>query len=248
MVRRMDERTGESGGRGPVARLRQQLRGAARLPHPGWPVARRWPTPDVAWRGPRFATVLHSDMVASTQLLEIAGPRYPRLLARHRELIAAAVTRRGGHFLAYAGDGTLAVFDRAGDALAAAVAAQRALAAEPWPDDLVPRVRMGLHTGDVYDLDGEPVGLAVNHGARVMAAAGAGQILVSPAAVAALGLAGPVVDVDGIVVADAGWHTMRDHATPVRLRQVVADGLTVAPPVVVAGGEVAAAASVRVPT
>lgn len=246
MVRCMDERTGETGGRGPVARLRQRLQVAARAPRPRWAAARRRSTPQVAWRGPRFATVLHSDMVASTQLLEIAGPRYPRLLARHRALIAAAVTRQGGHFLAYAGDGTLAVFDRAGDALAAAVAAQRALAAEPWPDDLVPRVRMGLHSGDVYDVDGEPVGLPVNHGARVMAAAGAGQILVSPAAAAALGLAGPVLDVDGIVVADAGWHTLRDHATPVRLRQVVADGLTMAPPAAAPGGDVAAVVSVRV--
>jgi len=247
MVRCMDERAGETGGRRPVARVRQRLRGVARAPHHRWAPARRWSTPQVAWRGPRFATVLHSDMVASTQLLEIAGPRYPRLLARHRALIAAAVTRRGGRFLAYAGDGTLAVFDRVGDALAAAVAAQRALAAEPWPDDLVPRVRMGLHTGDVYDVDGEPVGLAVNHGARVMAAAGAGQILVSPAAAAALGLVGAVLDVDGIVVADAGWHTLRDHATPVRLRQVVADGLTVTPPAPAPGGEVRPAVSVRVP-
>ena len=31
-------------------------------------------------------------------------------------------------------------------------------------------------------------------------------------------------------VADAGWHALRDHMQPVRLRQVVADGLTVVPP------------------
>lgn len=231
MVPGMDVRTGETSGRVPVAGLRQRLRVAARAPQRLWPAARRRSIPEVAWRGPRPATVLLSDMVASTRLLEIAGPRYPRLLARHRALIAAAVTGRRGRFLTHAGDGTLAVFDRAGDALAAAVAAQQALAAEPWPDDFVPRVRMGVHTGDVYEVGGEPVGLAVNRGARVMAAAVAGQVLVSPAASAALGLTGGAREVGGIVVADAGWHRLRDHATAVHLRQVVADGLTVVPPV-----------------
>jgi class 3 adenylate cyclase len=243
MVQGMDVRTGDTSGRGPVAGLRQRLRAAASTPHrrwtaaPRWTAVRRWTAArprsvkDVAWHGPRTASVLHSDMVGSTRLLEIAGPRYPRLLARHRALIAAAVTARRGRFLAHAGDGTLAVFDRAGDALAAAVAAQQALVAEPWPDELVPRVRMGLHTGEVYDVGGEPVGLAVNHGARVMTAAVAGQVMVSPAAAAALGLSGGAVEVGGIVVAEAGWHTLRDHATPVRLRQVVADGLTVVPPI-----------------
>jgi class 3 adenylate cyclase len=179
---------------------------------------------------PRRVAVLHSDIVGSTRLVEAAGHHYPRLLVRHRRLIEAAVRRRGGRFLAYAGDGTLATFDQAEDAVVAAVEAQRALGAEPWPRGFDVRVRMGVHAGPVQEVAGEPVGLAVNLGARVMAAAEAGQVLVSTTAAAA-GRTGLAL-APGIAVRDAGWHVLDDHAGRVRLNQVVADGVTVTlPPV-----------------
>jgi class 3 adenylate cyclase len=185
--------------------------------------ARRPPAPPA-----RRVAILHSDIVGSTRLIEAAGHGYPDLLVRHRALIAGAVRRRGGRFLAYAGDGTLATFDRAEDAVVAAVEAQRALGAEPWPTGLAVRVRMGVHAGPIREVAGEPVGLAVNLGARVMAAAGAGQILVSTTAAAAgrPGLAAR----PGVRVGDAGWHVLGDHVGRVRLNQVVADGVTVTVP------------------
>lgn len=177
----------------------------------------------------RRVTVVQSDIVSSTHLIEIAGAAYPHVLMRHRALIARAVARKGGTFMAHAGDGTLAVFDRADDAISASVEAQRALAAEPWPDGLVPRVRMGVHAGDIYVVGGEPVGLVINHGARIMALAQPGQVMVSQAAAqAAVQTGRPAAGRPE--VADAGWHVLRDHAGPVRLSQVVADGLTVVPP------------------
>jgi class 3 adenylate cyclase len=172
----------------------------------------------------RPVTIVHSDIVSSTELVEAAGPRYPQLLARHRALIGAAVERGGGRFLAHAGDGTLALFDDPRDAVAAAVDAQRALGGELWPGGLAIRVRMGVHAGDVYDLDGEPVGLAVNLGARIMAEAAGGQVVVSGA------VARAVAGEHGPRLADAGWHQIRNHAGPVHLHQVVADGLTVVVP------------------
>jgi class 3 adenylate cyclase len=173
---------------------------------------------------PRYVTIVHSDIVASTDLVAAAGPCYPQLLARHRRLIAAAVRRLGGRFLSHAGDGTLAVFDEPLAALEAAVEAQRALGDEPWPSGLAPRVRMGVHAGEVYDLAGEPVGLPVHQGARIMALAAAGQVVVSDAVFEAVAAgAGPRL-------ADAGWHAVRDHRGAVRLHQVVADGLTVVMP------------------
>jgi class 3 adenylate cyclase len=183
-----------------------------------------------AWTsGERCVTVVHSDIVASTQLIQAAGPAYPRMLLRHRELIARVVERVGGRFLAHAGDGTLAVFDRADDALVAAAEAQRALLAERWPGGLVVRVRMAVHTGEVYEVDGEPVGLAVHHGARIMAAAQPGQVVLSTEAAVAARRAG-VARLRSIAVRDAGWHFVRDHAAPVHLRQLVADDLTVVLP------------------
>jgi class 3 adenylate cyclase len=179
--------------------------------------------------GERRVTVVHSDIVSSTRLIQAAGPAYPRMLVRHRELIARVVERVGGRFLAHAGDGTLAVFDRADDALVAAAEAQRALLAEPWPGGLVVRVRMGVHTGEVYEVDGEPVGLAVHHGARIMAAAQPGQVVLSGEAAVAARRAG-VARLRSIAVRDAGWHFVRDQSAPVHLRQLVADDLTVVLP------------------
>src|SRR5690606_41802873 len=88
----------------------------------------------------RRAAVLQSDIVGSTRLLRAAGDDYPELLVRHRRLIAAAVARRRGRFLAHAGGGTMAVFDRVGHALAGAVAAQRARGAAPPRRHPRPRV------------------------------------------------------------------------------------------------------------
>jgi class 3 adenylate cyclase len=178
--------------------------------------------------GERRVTVVHSDIVSSTRLIQAAGPDYPRMLVRHRALIARAVERAGGRFLAHAGDGTLAVFDHADDALVAATEAQRALLAEHWPGGLAVRARMGVHTGDVYEVDGEPVGLAIHHGARIMAAAQPGQVVVSAEAAVAARRAGGACRRS--IVRDAGWHVVRDHPAPVHLRQLVADGLTVVLP------------------
>jgi class 3 adenylate cyclase len=193
--------------------------------------ARRGPVDDRP-RRPRNAVVVHTDIVGSTRLLEAAGERYPAVLLRHRALIGAVVRSHGGRFLAHAGDGTLAVFDDAGDAIAASVEAQRALAAEPWPGGLDLQVRAAVHAGEIYEVDGEPVGLTVNQGARIMAAAAPGQVVVSAAAVTAASPCGGDVGATSVryPIADAGWHALRDHDRPVRLRQVVADGLTVVLP------------------
>lgn len=181
-------------------------------------------------RRSRRATVVHSDIVSSTRLLESAGADYPRVLVRHRALIADAVARRGGEFLSHAGDGTMAVFERADDAIVASVEAQRALAAERWPSGLVPRVRMGVHAGEIYEIDDEPVGLVVHHGARIMSVAQPGQVMVSQAAAAEATTRDGGRRVARLSMADAGWHALRDHTGPVRLHQVVADGLTVVLP------------------
>ena len=70
-------------------------------------------------------------------------------------------------------------FQRAGDGVAAAVEAQHALLGEPWPAALELRVRMGLHTGEPEERDGDYLGPPLNREARLMSAAHGGQILVS---------------------------------------------------------------------
>src|SRR5690348_18293486 len=92
-------------------------------------------------------TLLFTDIEGSTRLLQRLGDGYRSVIADHHRLLRAAV-EASGHVVEDRGDGVFAVFSRAVDALAAAVAAQRALTAHHWPADGAIRVRMGLHTGE----------------------------------------------------------------------------------------------------
>jgi class 3 adenylate cyclase len=77
------------------------------------------------------------------------------------------------------GDSFFVVFGSAREAVAAAIEAQRAVSAEPWPEDAPIRVRMGLHSGEAGLAGGSLVGLDINRAARIAAVAHGGQILVS---------------------------------------------------------------------
>ena len=121
-----------------------------------------------------LATVLFTDIVSSTERAEELGDRrWRELLNVHDELTGRVVEEFGGRLVKTTGDGILATFDGPGRAIHAAVALREELAGIGF------RLRAGLHTGEV-ELRGDDVGgLAVHIAARVMAAAGPGEILVS---------------------------------------------------------------------
>ena len=93
-------------------------------------------------------TFLFTDIEGSTRLLQQLGDAYPDLLSRHHRLLRGAVEEAGGVAIGSEGDSLFAAFGSASAGLAAAVEAQRALAAEQWPGGASVRVRMGLHTGE----------------------------------------------------------------------------------------------------
>ena len=166
-------------------------------------------------------TFLFTDIEGSTRLVRGLGDRWPALLDRHRAIIRAALATHDGIEVQTEGDGFFAAFVRAPAALAATVAAQRDLAAEPWPADAVIRVRMGLHTGEgVVDRDGSYVGHDVHRAARIAAAANGGQVLLSDTTRSLAGDALPA----GVTLRDLGEHRLKD-LRPERLAQVVIDGL-----------------------
>src|SRR5262245_28360662 len=90
---------------------------------------------------------LFTDLEGQTTLWEVHPEPMRAAVARHDALLREAVLAHGGHVVKATGDGLHAAFARAPDALAAALEAQRALAAAAWdlPEPL--RARMGLHTG-----------------------------------------------------------------------------------------------------
>jgi class 3 adenylate cyclase len=107
------------------------------------------------------------------------GDRYGALLNDVRGILRAAVSRASGREIDARADELFAVFERAPAAVDAAVAIQRALGEQPWPDDLKVRVRVGIHSGRPTLTDVGYIGLVVHTTARVCAAARGGQILVS---------------------------------------------------------------------
>src|SRR5215813_14299626 len=92
-------------------------------------------------------TFLFTDLEGQTPLWEERPELMRGALARHDALLRQAVGAQGGQVVKMTGDGVHAVFARAPDALAAALAAQRALLAEAWQTTRPPQVRMALHTG-----------------------------------------------------------------------------------------------------
>ena len=92
---------------------------------------------------------LFTDIEGSTRLERAVGSAaWAALVARHDDLLRASIERHGGVVVKTEGDAFFAAFDTPTSAVAAAVDAQRAIAAETWPDDLAVRVRMGIHLGE----------------------------------------------------------------------------------------------------
>ena len=121
-----------------------------------------------------LATLLFTDIVGSTERAAELGDRAWRdLLERHHSLVRRELTRFRGEERDTAGDGFFATFDGPARAIRCAQAAAVAVR------ELGLEVRAGVHTGECEVHDGKVAGLAVSIGARVAAAAGAGEVLVS---------------------------------------------------------------------
>ncbi len=162
-------------------------------------------------------TVLHTDVEESTPLTVHLGDRYPEVLARQRTLLRAAFAAHEGREVDTQGDSFFVVFARATQAVAAAVAIQRALAAEAWPEGGTVRVRIGVHTGEPIRTADGYTGLDVIRGARINEAGHGGQVLLSRSTAAL------VEDalIGGLSLRDLGMHRLKGLLRPERIFQLV---------------------------
>ncbi|GER91212.1 LuxR family transcriptional regulator [Dictyobacter vulcani] len=124
-------------------------------------------------------TLLFTDIEGSTRLLQRLGSRYADVLRESRRLLRAAFAEQHGYEVDTQGDAFFVVFERAQDAINAAATAQRSLHTAQWPEDVTVRIRMGIHTGELQEVEEGYIGLDVHHAARIMSAAHGGQVLLS---------------------------------------------------------------------
>jgi class 3 adenylate cyclase len=167
--------------------------------------------PPETGRGRRLlATVLFTDIVGSTELVQGAGDeRWRELLDRHDELARRLVDREGGRLVKRTGDGILAVFDGPGRGIRCALRLRRELR------EAGIEIRAGVHTGELELRDDDVGGIAVHIGARIMAAAGPGEVLVSRTV-------RDLVAGSGIHLEDRGTHALKGLSDPWQL--FAADG------------------------
>ena len=144
-----------------------------------------------------LSTIFFTDIVGSTQhAAELGDERWRQLLDDHDSVVRDELARWRGAEVKSTGDGFLATFDGPGRAVSCARAVTEAAT------ELGIEVRAGIHTGECEMLDGDVGGIAVHIAARIVARAGASEVLVSSTVK-------DLVVGSGLRFADAGAHELR---------------------------------------
>lgn len=124
-------------------------------------------------------TFLFTDIEGSTRLWQGRREVMPAVIAKHDALLRQAVEVEEGVVFGTGGDGVYAAFADAPRAVSAAIAGQRAITSQTWPEGIKIRVRMALHTGLVVVQTGTYAGHTLNRVARLLSAGHGGQVLLS---------------------------------------------------------------------
>jgi class 3 adenylate cyclase len=155
-----------------------------------------------------LATVLFTDIVGSTERAVALGDRAWRdLLDRHHTVVRQEIERCRGREIDTSGDGFLAAFDGPARAIRCAKGIRDAVRS------LGIEIRAGLHTGECERVDDKIAGIAVHTGARVMAKAGPGEVLVSSTVK-------DLVAGSGLDFRERGTHTLKGIPGEWRLFEV----------------------------
>jgi class 3 adenylate cyclase len=158
-----------------------------------------------------LATVMFSDVVDSTQrAAEMGDRRWRDLLAAIEGAVERELSRFRGRAVKSMGDGFLATFDGPARGIRCAAAIRDVASSQ-----LGVEVRSGLHTGEIELIGDDVGGIAVHIGARVGAAAGPGEVLVS-------GTFKDLVVGSGIAFEDRGERELRGVPGSWRLWAVTA--------------------------
>lgn len=166
----------------------------------------------------RTLALLMSDVEGSTALWRRSPQEMDHAMTRHHALVDEVRVAFGAQRPRDQGEGDSAflAFDRADDAVAAALHLQLALAREPWPEACVLRVRIAVGMGPVIPRDSNLFGDTVNRTARLRGLAHGGQTVLSAAVREQVHDALP----EGVRLVDLGLHRVKDVPEPQRVFQL----------------------------
>ena len=121
-----------------------------------------------------LSTVLFTDIVDSTrQAAALGDTAWRTLLERHNGIVRAQLAHFSGTEVKHTGDGIMATFDSPARAIGCAVAITKLVG------EIGMEVRAGVHSGEIEVFGDDIGGIAVHIGARISAAAGPSEVLVS---------------------------------------------------------------------
>jgi predicted ATPase/class 3 adenylate cyclase/tetratricopeptide (TPR) repeat protein len=165
-------------------------------------------------------TFLLTDVEGSTRLWETHADEMGGSLALHDQILRSGVIEQHGHVFSTAGDAFAVAFKSIERAVAAALAIQLRLLDATWPGPAI-KIRMGIHTGQAQERDGDYFGPVLNRAARIMSAGHGGQILLSS-------ITARQADLDGTgSLHDLGTHHLKDLAEPEHVYEIRHPGLPV---------------------
>lgn len=166
-------------------------------------------------------TFLFSDIEGSSRRWETYPEAMPSAIHRYEALMRDAVEKHRGHVFKTVGDACCAVFSSALDALRAALDAQQTIGEQNFSAVDGLRMRIGLHSGDAEEREGDYLGSAVNRVARLMSVGSGGQVLLSGATYE---LVQTTAGADAEFT-DLGSHRLKDLAHPEHVWQASRTGL-----------------------
>lgn len=166
-----------------------------------------------------LAAVMFTDMVGYTALMQEDEERATRNRDRHRKVLQESITSHQGKILQYYGDGTLAIFNSAIEAVNCAIKIQVELSREPK----IP-LRIGIHSGDIVYNDEGVYGDSVNVASRIEGLAVEGSVLISDK------MHDEVKNHHSFRTQDLGIFELKNVKRPIAVYAVANDGLILPSP------------------
>jgi class 3 adenylate cyclase len=159
-------------------------------------------------------TFMFTDIVTSTDLVSLIGDEpWHELLDWHDRELRGAIAQHRGEVVSHTGDGFFVAFERADEAIDAAVDIQRRLVRHRREHGFSPSVRIGLHTDEATRRGRDYSGRGVHIAARVGAAAEREEILATQAVLADVGSA-------RYAVSEPRQLTLKGLREPVEVRSI----------------------------